>query len=366
MGLAKQGSLAAMTHRQETQQGTLPLNLMLTLAALVVIVAGMRAGADLLVPLLLSLFIAVVCSAPIQALQRRGLHQRLAVWLTLVVFGVLISLLAFLLVNSVGTFAAELPDIQKTLEEYYFSVLTHLSGMGLDIDADWVAGKMDIGKLVAWLPELLSQMGSLLVQSLLVALLVVFLLFEMLNFSAKIAYALDNPAPSLRRFSQFNHTLKRYLAVKTLVSLITGALVWLACLLTGSEFPLLWAVLAFALNYIPNIGSAIAAVPPVLLMMVSPESGAFKALILAGAYLVINVVMGNLVEPRIMGRALGLSTFVAFLSLVVWGWIFGTAGMLLSVVLTMTLKIALESHPQTTWLARLLGSPEGSASSKQD
>ncbi|MGO2132672.1 MAG: AI-2E family transporter [Halomonas sp.] len=350
-----------MTRPDEKQHATVPLNLMLTLAALVVIVAGMRAGADLLVPVLLSLFIAVVCSAPIHALQRRGVHQRLAVWLTLVVLSVLVSLLAFLLVNSVGTFTDELPGIQKTLQEYYYSVLTHLSGMGLDIDADWVAGEMDIAKLVAWLPELLSQMGGLLVQSLLVSLLVVFLLFEMLNFPDKIAHALDNPAPSLRRFSQFNHTLKRYLAVKTLVSLATGALVWLACLLTGSEFPLLWAVLAFALNYIPNIGSAMAAVPPVLLMMVSPESGALKALILAGAYLVINVVMGNLVEPRIMGRALGLSTFVAFLSLVVWGWIFGTAGMLLSVVLTMTLKIALESHPQTIWLARLLGSREGLA-----
>ncbi|WP_051233970.1 AI-2E family transporter [Halomonas halocynthiae] len=347
-----------MTRPERKQPATVPLNLMLTLAALVVIIAGMRAGADLLVPLLLSLFIAVVCSAPIHALQRWGVHPRLAVWLTLVVLGALISLLAFLLANSVDTFVEALPGIQATLEEYYFSALTQLSSVGLDIDANWVAGEMDIGQLVAWLPELLSQMGNLLVQSLLVALLAMFLLFEMLSFPAKIANALDNPAPSLRRFSQFNHTLKRYLAVKTLVSLTTGVLVWFACLLTGSEFPLLWAVLAFALNYIPNIGSAIAAVPPVLLMMVSPESGALKALILAGAYLVINVVMGNLVEPRIMGRALGLSTFVAFLSLVVWGWIFGTAGMLLSVVLTMTLKIALESHPQTIWLARLLGSRE--------
>lgn len=355
-----------MIRPQENQQGTVPLNLMLTLAALVVIVAGMRAGADLLVPLLLSLFIAVVCSAPIHALQRRGLHQRLAVWLTLVVFGALIALLAFLLVNSVGTFTEALPGIQKTLEAYYFSTLDHLSGMGLHIDADWMAEKLNIEKLLSWLPELLSQMGNLLVQSLLVSLLVVFLLFEMLNFPDKVAFALDNPAPSLRRFSQFNHTLKRYLAVKTLVSLATGVLVWLACLLTGSEFPLLWAVLAFALNYIPNIGSAMAAVPPVLLMMVSPENGVLKALILASAYLVINVVMGNLVEPRIMGRALGLSTFVAFLSLVVWGWIFGTAGLLLSVVLTMTLKIALESHPQTIWLARLLGSQEGAVSTNAD
>jgi predicted PurR-regulated permease PerM len=355
-----------MTRPEDDFRRTIPLNLVLALAALVIIIAGMRAGADILVPLLLSLFIAVVCTAPIHALQRLGIPQRLAVWLTLIVFGAFISLLGLLLVNSVGTFVDELPGIQQTLYEYYFGMLTHLSRMGMDIDASWIAEQLDIEKLGDWLPGLLSQMGSLMMRSVVVALLVVFLLFEMLNFPARISQALDNPAPSLRRFNQFNHTLKRYLAVKTLISLATGALVWLACTLVGSEFPLLWAVLAFALNYIPNIGSAIAAVPPVLLLLVSPEGGPLKALVLSGAYLMINVVLGNLVEPRVMGRALGLSTFVAFLSLVVWGWIFGSVGMLLSVVLTMTLKIALESHPQTIWLARLLGPGERLAPAEPD
>jgi len=76
--------------------------------------------------------------------------------------------------------------------------------------------------------------------------------------------------------------------------------------------------------------------------------------------------MGNLVEPRAMGQALGLSTFVAFLSLVVWGWIFGAVGMLLSVVLTMTLKIALDSHPETRWIAHLLGPGEGAPIEQAD
>jgi predicted PurR-regulated permease PerM len=114
-------------------------------------------------------------------------------------------------------------------------------------------------------------------------------------------------------------------------------------------------VLAFALNFIPNIGSAIAAVPPVLLLLVSQNGGVGDAFLLALAYLGVNFVLGNLLEPRLMGRALGLSTLVAFLSLVVWGWIFGVAGLLLSVLLTMTLKIALDSHPQTRWMAHLLG-----------
>ncbi|WP_163560350.1 AI-2E family transporter [Halomonas sp. NO4] len=336
----------------------IPLNLTLALAALVIIVAGMRAGSSLLVPLMLATFITVVCTAPVQWLQRLGLSPRLAVWLTLVVIGGLLSLLGLLVVNSFGTFVDALPGIEQKLYDYYLGLLDRLASMGLAIDTNRLAELIDAEQFGSQIPALLGELGNLLMQSIVVALLVIFLLFETLNFRDKLSHALANPAPSLRRVREFSLTLKRYLAVKTLISLATGLLVWLACLLVGADFPLLWGVLAFALNYIPNIGSAMAAVPPVLLLLVSPEGGLLPALVLAAAYLAINFVLGNLVEPKVMGRALGLSTFVAFLSLVVWGWIFGAVGMLLSVVLTMTLKIALDSHPQTRWIAHLLGPGE--------
>ncbi|OBX37541.1 AI-2 transport protein TqsA [Halomonas elongata] len=348
-----------MSRPDDDFERSIPLNLTLALAALVIIIAGMRVGAGLLVPLLLSLFIAVVCTAPVQWLHRLGLGQRLAVWLTLIVIGGFISLLGILLVNSFGTFVEALPGIEEKLYQYYLGILEGLANLGLAIDTGWLSDLFDADKFGDWIPALLGQVGNLMMQSVVVALLVMFLLFETLNFRDKLSRALANPAPSLRRFQEFSMTLKRYLAVKTLVSLATGALIWVACQLVGVEFPLLWAVLAFALNYIPNIGSAIAAVPPVLLLLVSPDGGLFKALILSGAYLGVNFVLGNLIEPRVMGRALGLSTFVAFLSLVVWGWVFGVVGMLLSVVLTMTLKIALDSHPQTRWIAHLLGRAQG-------
>ncbi len=355
MGAGQGGQELTMSANEPDAPSIIPLNLMLGLAALVVIVAGMKAGASLLVPMLLAIFIAVVCTAPIQWLNRLGLGLRAAVWLTLVVIGVLFSLVGLLLVNSFGTFTEALPGIEEKLQAYYVGLLDGLASLGLAIDPDRLAGLLDVEELGGWIPTLLGEIGNLLVQSTIVGLLVLFMLFEMLHFRDKVSRALANPAPSLQRFSEFSQTLKRYLAVKTLISLVTGALVWVACLLVGVDFPFLWAVLAFALNYIPNIGSAIAAVPPVLLLLVSPEGGLVDALLLSAAYLGINFLLGNIVEPRVMGRALGLSTLVAFLSLVVWGWIFGTVGMLLSVVLTMTLKIALDSHPQTRWIAHLLG-----------
>ncbi len=340
---------------QDDNYSSMPLNATLSLAALVIIIGGMKAGSSLLVPLLLAFFIAVVCTSPVQWLHRLGLSMRLAVLLTLMVLLGLASLLGLLVVNSFSTFVDSLPDIELRLYEAYESLLNTLSSLGLAIDPEQLNTLFDNQSITSWMPAILGEIGNLFMQSIVVSLLVVFMLFETLHFRDKVSLALENPAPSLKRFSEFSRTFKRYLAVKTIISLATAVLVWISCLAVGVEFPLLWAVLAFALNFIPNIGSAIAAVPPVLLLLVSQDSGLWQAFLLSMCYLGINFVLGNLVEPRLMGRALGLSTLIAFLSLVVWGWVFGAAGMLLSVLLTMTLKIALDSHPQTRWMAHLLG-----------
>ncbi|ASK19291.1 AI-2E family transporter [Vreelandella venusta] len=344
-----------MSKLSDEDYRSIPLNATLALAALVVIVAGMKAGADLLVPLLLSVFIAVVCTSPVQWLHRCGLSRGASAFLTLMVLLGFISLIGLLVVNSFSTFVQVLPDIESRLYEHYWALLNALSSRGLAINPDQLSNMLAMEDDGSWVATLLGELGNLFMQGSIIGLLVIFMLFETLNFRDKVSRALENPAPSLKRFSEFSLTLKRYLAVKTVISLATGVLVWLSCLIVGVEFPLLWGVLAFALNFIPNIGSALAAIPPVLLLLVSQDGGVLQALLLASAYLVINFVLGNLIEPRVMGQALGLSTFVAFLSLVVWGWIFGATGMLLSVVLTMTLKIALDSHPQTRWIAHLLG-----------
>jgi len=344
-----------MSKLSEEDYRSIPLNATLALAALVVIIAGMKVGADLLVPLLLAIFIAVVCTSPVQWLNSWGLSMRASVCTTLLVLLAGLSLIGVLAVNSFGTFVATLPDIEARLYEHYWNFLNTMASHGLAINPDQLAEVFNMEEDESMVAKIIGEVGNMFMQASLIGLLVIFMLFETLNFREKISRALENPAPSLRRFAEFSLTLKRYLAVKTMISLATAVLVWLSCLLVGVDFPLLWGVLAFALNFIPNIGSALAAIPPVLLLLVAPDGGVFEALLLASAYLVINVVLGNLIEPRVMGQALGLSTFVAFLSLVVWGWIFGPAGMLLSVVLTMTLKIALDSHPQTRWIARLLG-----------
>jgi predicted PurR-regulated permease PerM len=149
-------------------------------------------------------------------------------------------------------------------------------------------------------------------------------------------------------------TVKRYMSIKAMVSLITGVIVYVALKIIGVDYPLLWSLLAFLLNFVPNIGSIIAAVPPVILALV--QLGSLSALMVALVYVAINMIVGNWIEPRYMGKGLGLSTLIVFMSLVFWGWILGPVGMFLSVPLTMLLKIAFETSEDTLWISILMGS----------
>ncbi len=348
-----------MAPGQENAFRNVPFNLMLTLASLTVIIAGIRAAEGIIIPLLLSVFVAVICASPVHWLYRRGMNSYAAVLITLLVLGSLLALFGTLLGNSFAMFMENWPEMQRQLEGHYLSLLQWFANQGLSVSPQELSDMMDgSSDEPGWAATFISGLGVVLSQSLVILLLVNFMLFETLDFRQKVARALSNPGPSLERFTEFSYNLKRYMAVKTVISLITGVLVTLSAWLVGVEFALMWGALAFIMNYIPNIGSFLAAIPPVLLTLAMPDGGMVQALSLAGCYLAINFVLGNLVEPRIMGKAMGLSTLVAFLSLVVWGWMLGPVGMLLSVPLTMTLKIALDSHPETRWIAKMLGPSE--------
>ncbi len=148
--------------------------------------------------------------------------------------------------------------------------------------------------------------------------------------------------------------MRRYMAIKTATSLLTGVLVTSFLSLIGISYPLLWGLLAFLFNYVPNIGSILAAVPPVVLAVVESGSGLGPAAITAIGFVAINCLISFAIEPRYMGQGLGLSTLVVFLSLVFWGWVLGPVGMLLSAPLTMIIKIVLADYEDTRWIAVLM------------
>jgi predicted PurR-regulated permease PerM len=182
----------------------------------------------------------------------------------------------------------------------------------------------------------------------------IFILLEASTGETKVRAAFGRSPESFRRPREFLVNLGRYLGIKTLVSIATGLLAGLLTWSIGLDFPLLWAMLAFLLNYVPTIGSIIAAVPAVLLALV--QLGPAEALATAMGFAGINVIFGNFLEPKLMGYGVGISPLVIFVGLIFWGFVFGPVGMLLSVPLTMALKLALESDERTRWIAILLGS----------
>jgi predicted PurR-regulated permease PerM len=182
------------------------------------------------------------------------------------------------------------------------------------------------------------------------------MLFEAASFPRRLHIALADPEMKMSQIDRFIRSVNSYLAIKTVVSVFTGLFVGVWLYVLGVDHFELWAVFAFLFNYIPNIGSIIAAIPAVLMAFV--QFGVGEAGLAALGFLLVNTVMGNVIEPRFMGRGLGLSTLVVFLSLIFWGWLLGSVGMLLSVPLTMIVKIALESREETRWFAILLSSDD--------
>ncbi|MEP1382825.1 MAG: AI-2E family transporter [Paraglaciecola sp.] len=333
-----------------------PVKILLVLASIVVILAGIKAASAIVVPFLLSVFIAMACSPIITWANQYKLPRALAVIIVILLIVVFGLVLAGLVGQSMNEFSQNVPKYREQLVQEFGWIIGQLDRVNISINKDALMSYLDPGAAMNMATNLLSSLGGVLTNFLLILLIVVFMLFEAESFPKKIHIALSDPDMKMQQIDKFLVSVKNYLAIKTLVSLGTGLIIGLWLYFLGVDHFLLWAVLAFLLNYVPNIGSIIAAVPAVLLALV--QLGPTTAGLTAVGFLATNMVMGNAVEPKYMGRGLGLSTLVVFLSLIFWGWLLGTVGMLLSVPLTMIVKIALESNPDTHWFALLLASEE--------
>lgn len=327
--------------------------LLLIVASFTVVVAGMRAAAQILVPFFLAVFLAVAVAPPMFWLRRNRVPAALA--LAIVAAGLVLFMtgLVLLVGKSVTDFSGNLPAYQAVLMERTADVTEWVRRRGIDFNGQRIFEVLDPGAAMKLVTRFLAGLGGVLTNALLIFATVIFLLLEASSFDVKLRAVLKDPATSFGYFDTFLRNIQRYMAIKTAVSLATGVAIALWLFIIGADFPFLWGLLAFLFNYVPNIGSILAAVPAVLLALV--QLGPGGALLAALGFLVVNILVGFGIEPRVMGRGLGLSTLVVFLSLVFWGWVLGPVGMLLSVPLTMTMKIALDSYEGTRWIAVLLG-----------
>lgn len=323
-------------------------------AAVIIVIAGLKQAAPLIVPFLLAVFIAVISFPLMSKLQFIGLAKGLALTLVVVLVLAIGVALVLLVGSSLTDFSQMMPVYQQRISAEWMHILQWLGDHGVSV-TDTLNDVIDPAAAVSLISTILKGFGNVLTNSFLIILTVVFILMEAAGFTQ--SHLLENKTDDTQSFAQvFVEKVRVYMSMKTIISMITGMIIGVSMWLIGVDYPVLWGVLAFMLNFVPNIGSIIAAVPAVLLTVV--QLGFASALWVTAVFIVVNVVVGSVIEPKYMGKGLGLSTLVVFVSLVFWGWVLGPVGMLLSVPLTITVKLALDSKPETQWLGHLLGPVE--------
>lgn len=334
---------------------------LVSIAAFVIFIAGLRAANSIIVPFLLATFIAVITSPVMIHLKKLGIRPGFSVAVILLGVIGLIWVLGQVAGASINDFTdpQRIFEYQIRLQRITREWTAWMRSKGIDTDSETLNQFFNPANLLQIVVNTLTTFfRGMLTNTFMILITVLFLLLELAGLPKKLKLAFGPDHPSIAGWERFTESLNRYLAIKSVVSLMTGVTAYLLVRIIGVDFALLWGILAFMLNYVPNIGSILAAIPPVLVALVqfnTPTHAVWTAV----GYVCINLVYGNLLEPRIMGKGLGLSTLVVWLSLIFWGWVFGPVGMLLSVPLTMVVKIAMESKQDTMWLAVLLGSDPG-------
>lgn len=330
-------------------------SLMIILAAIIIVFAGVKAAASIIIPFLLSLFVAIILMPLLRFLIDKKIPMALSM---LLVVGVLVSgftLFGVIVGHAMNDFIGNLPGYEEHLRSRLVVVFEWLQNKGVALpEKNKLLDMLDPGSIFTYVTGTLKGFGSILTNSFVILLTTIFMMLEGVAYRQKLLYIYrQNHSDGQKHIDAILEKINHYMALKALISVGTGLLVYVMLRLFGLDYAVLWGVVAFMLNFIPNIGSIMAAVPAVILAVVQLDF--LSALWIALGYVVINTVVGSIIEPKVMGRGLDLSTLVVFLSLIFWGWLLGPVGMLLSIPLTIMVKIIFDADESTRWIAVLLG-----------
>jgi predicted PurR-regulated permease PerM len=313
----------------------------------------------LFVPLFFAILLCYALGIPLEFMRRFHLPGFVRIILVIATMLFLIFMLGKLVVLNVADFQSRLPEYETKFWEYGNIILTRFE---ITRDQANEAIQAFLGKI--WqnhftfgslIKSFSGSFFAFLGNVLWVVLFMAFILAERESFARRLVKQLgqEKAAPVLESLQQINHSVQHYLGLKTLISLMTGILVTIILSLAGVDFALLWGVLTFVLNFIPTIGSIIATLPPIAITLF--QSGSLGKTFLIGLLLLgIHFTVGNIIEPKLMGRGLNLSALVVLFSLIFWGWLWGIPGMLLAVPLTGAIRIGMEQIEATKTVAVLI------------
>ncbi|MEJ2862037.1 AI-2E family transporter [Actinomycetospora flava] len=331
------------------------LMLLLGAAAVVIVIAGMMAAAWLIAPILLALTIVIAVS-PIQTWLRRlgapGWSTVLA--LVLVIFAVIVGLV-WVLIASVGQLAATLPQYAGRIDQMTAQVTQLLTRLGFDPShARQTASSADVGRLLDIIGGVLSGLSGALTSLVFVLALLLFLIAEAGGASRRLdAIGADRPH-MVTAMQSFAGGTRRYLVVTAVFGLIVAVLDSIALAVMGIPLVILWGLLSFITNFIPNIGFIIGVIPPALLGLL--VGGWQLGLAVLLVYCVLNAIVQSLIQPHFTGDAVGLSTTITFVALLFWAWVLGGLGALLAIPATLLVKAVLvDCDPGARWVEALIG-----------
>jgi AI-2 transport protein TqsA len=317
-------------------------------AIIVIFILGvfLKLAKPVLVPFCMALLLSFALTPVLDFLVRRKIPKAAALAGILLLTIIALSLMGTLFYSSGKSFASELPSYNEMMKSFVASVDANIQSPRLKTELLGWVNNLNAEKVGGLILSALGPFISFVSQLLLVFVFMIFILAGRGRMDKKIAKAFSPVQASAvaRAMDKIDRQVQRYLAVKTLTCLITGALTTLILALFGLPFAVVFGVLAFFLNYIPTLGSIIATAFPVLLatFFFGTFSSAIGILVLL---MTLNLLIGNVIEPRLMGKGLGLSPLLVFFSLFFGAWLWQIPGMILAVPVLAVLKIIFSNVP---------------------
>ena len=324
---------------------------LMSVACVVIILAGLKAAQAIVVPFLLAIFITVLVSPLVLYVQKIRVGRVFSFLIITFAFVAIIVFFGAVIFDAIKEFSARLPELQAKFEEVLGGVSAKLSRFGIELNAASLG--IDPSEAAAQLSALLRKTGSIVSTGFFIFIMVSFMVFESSVIDEKIRYFSQSSRATHTFVKKFASSLKKYLLIKTIASACTGALIGLGLWALGVPYAALWGILAFVLNFIPTIGSIVAVFPTLFVTLATMDIS--SSIWTIAIYLVVNVAIGNIIEPRFLGQGLGLSTISVLAGLLLWGFVLGIGGLFLAVPLTMSIQIALASNDKTKSIATLLG-----------
>ena len=322
-----------------------------TFAYIIIIITGLKLASGIILPFLMAFFLFIIFLPLINKLNSFSIPNVISLLLVFAIIIIVIFLPTIFIVSSSNDIIKDIPIYQDKFHKVIPQIIAFFEQYNIFLEWNTILSLIEPAKIINYITTLFQGMGNITINLLLTLALFIFLLLESSAISNKISY-LTKTNEQKQKVELFIKSINRYFIIKTFTSALTGLMVWALLEYFNLQYALLFAVLVFLLNYIPSIGSFIAAFPPVLVSIL--QLSMIETITIAIVYLIINILIGSFLDPKIMGKDLGISTFVVFISMVIWGWIFGPFGMLLAVPLTIIIKIICDNSKHYHWVLVIL------------